>query len=497
MRIKIKIICCVLAVTLLTGCFSYKDMNRLLFLTVGAIDYKDENIFYFGEAFKGYRGEGDKVGQEKRVLIFGQGKTLTDAGEDLWSTVNYLIQYDGSKALVFSKALAEHGLEDVLDVVNRDQKPSMRQYLFVYDGDVCEMMSIVMEDEQFTGLYLYELMNSQRDTSNVISSQYYQFLRNMDIGSGINVVPILKTSTIKKDMEVKRDDSVERMLSGQSETEDDSSSQDEKATNSESAAENKDAESSQGGEQPFSDAEKKSGKVDEGNESPGGAANQAQKGEGESPERGKLEQSSGQNASSGSGQDGSSGEGGGDTRKEGETEQTPLDYKFIMVSGAAVIVKDKMAASLDESELRTYNLLKDHIKIGYLHCKNPQYPDKAIGFIIESHRVNHTVSMEDDRIKVKYNIKLKVVLQDVNPGISADDDAVLSQLKTTLQDQVKEDIIKLYDKMKSQDIDIWDIKHDLEIRSMEAEDDFLDRVDFEPVVDITLQGLGQLREAYY
>jgi len=166
---------------------------------MGVGDIKGDECLFYAEAFKAYRGEGEKAGKETRLVLFGKGKSLTEAGEEMRNTVNYPIEYAGSKSFVFSLALAEHGLEDVLDIFNRDQKPSLREYLFVYDKDVEELLNVTMVDEQFMGLFLYELMNSQKSALGVITNQYYQFIENLHVGSNINVVPILLSKKIAEE----------------------------------------------------------------------------------------------------------------------------------------------------------------------------------------------------------------------------------------------------------------------------------------------------------
>lgn len=197
-----RILPCFLILLLLTGCFSYRDMNRLLFYTMGVGDLgKDEEFLFFGEAFKGYRGEGEKAGKEKRVVLFGHGKSLTEAVEQMRNSVNNPVEYAGNKSFVFSEKLARHGLSNILDLFNRDQKPSLRIYFYVLNGSGQNLVNVVMTDEHFMGLYLYELMNSQKDSIGVISNQYYEFITNLDIGSGINVLPILEITSIDRELD--------------------------------------------------------------------------------------------------------------------------------------------------------------------------------------------------------------------------------------------------------------------------------------------------------
>jgi|GEM_PF-6394845 len=193
-----RILICLFILSSLTSCFSYRDMNHVIFYTMGVFDENDEQFLFYGEGFKAFRAEGEKAGTEKRLALFGEGSSLTVAVGVMRNSVNYPIDYAGNKSNVFTKKIAEHGIEDVLDIVHRDQKPSLRVYMFVYDGTGSDLINFEIEDEPFMGLYLYEMMNSQKTTMDVIASQYYEFIEKQNTGSGINVLPLISKRTIEE-----------------------------------------------------------------------------------------------------------------------------------------------------------------------------------------------------------------------------------------------------------------------------------------------------------
>ena len=401
-----KLLCCILICSMLAGCYSYKDMNRLLFFTMGAIDLKEDSLELYGETFKGYRGEGEKVGEEKRVVIYGKGKSISEAASEMRNTVNYPVDYAGSKAIILSKALAEHGVADILDIYNRDQKPSLRQYIIVYDGKIEELMSVTMEDEQFLGLYLYELMNTQKQTYGVITAQYYQFLDQMSTGSLVNVVPMMKLSTIYEE-------------SGSS--------------------------------------EENSGQKQE--DSNVGASNSS----------------------------------------DSKNMENSLSKPYIMIDGAAIFIKDKVACVMSQAELETYKFLTSPIKSGLMQAQNPEFEDKKIEFSILASKSKHKVKMENDRIKVKYTINTRVVLEEAQKGIDAGNEDMLEKIKKSLKDTLQERSMALYESMKSKGVDILDVGRDLESRSIKIgeEQNLLELIDFELDINIRMDGTGLLKEAYY
>lgn len=188
-----RIVAAILAVVLLLqGCYSYRDMNRILYYTMGIFDVVDNDYFFYAEFLKAYRGEGDKAGSERRVVSYGQGSTIAEAAEQIRRATNYPHEYAGGKTVIFTKAYAEHGTYGLFDFYGRDQKPSLRQYIFVLDSPTTEILDLELEEEQFLGLYLYEMLNTIKHSLGIISTQSYQFIEATNTGSRTVVVPIIK-----------------------------------------------------------------------------------------------------------------------------------------------------------------------------------------------------------------------------------------------------------------------------------------------------------------
>lgn len=194
-----KLLAMLLSCLLLTGCYSYKDMNQLLFFTMGVADWQDEQLLYYAEVFKGYRGEGEKAGKEKRVIRKGVGASISEAADQIRRSVDYPIEYAGNKSNVYCRALAERGLEKFLDLQERDQKPSVRVYMFIFDGTAQELMEVEMQDEQFTGLYLYDFMNSLSGAINVPEIRHYEYMEQMECGSGVALLPMIAAEKLEED----------------------------------------------------------------------------------------------------------------------------------------------------------------------------------------------------------------------------------------------------------------------------------------------------------
>ncbi len=177
---------------LLGGCYNYNDMNRLLFSTLSIMHREQDGMLVlFGEYFKAYRGEGEKSGLEKRIILHGKGNTPFEAVSWMNLTSSFPLEYAENRVLIYTMDLVKSGLEDVLDVTARDQKASLRQYLLIFDGQPEDLMSLKLDDEQFTGLYLNNMMMAQEGYLSSTELQYFELMNNITMGSQINVIPVL------------------------------------------------------------------------------------------------------------------------------------------------------------------------------------------------------------------------------------------------------------------------------------------------------------------
>lgn len=397
---KFKMLLCLLLGLLLlaSGCFSYTDMNRLLFYTMGAGDYKDGEFFFYGEAYKAYRGEGEKSGKEKRIVIFGKGKSLCEAVEQMRDSVNYPIEYAVNKTFVFTKGLAEHGLGDYLDIFDRDQKPSLRMYLSILDGNIHDLVDVQMEEELFMGLFLYQMMNSQQHALSVVTDQYYTFLNNLKTGSGVNVIPILKLTNI--------DDQ----------------------TNAH--------------------------------------------GQGDGTEQGHV----------------------GGSQASGEN---PSAQKYITVDGAAVFVKTKMAAQINRQEAEIYKLLTGAVNSGIINMPNPDVSGALVGFTVLKNKYHYKVTKQDERLRVDVKLDVRLVLLEAQQGISGSDETA-DKLKSGAEAEIRHRAQAFIASMCEKDIDIVNVMRKAQLAHIELPSEhYLNDTDFYISVNVTIDGLGKQKEAYY
>ncbi|GAA0747026.1 Ger(x)C family spore germination protein [Clostridium oceanicum] len=173
----------------LVGCYSYKDINKLLFATAIVVDVVNDLPVIYVEAYKGVR---DEPGQNDRVIFKGQGQTLMEAVKNLNLSASNEINYSQIKAIVFTENAANSDLEKFIDVLERNQQFVMRSFVCIFEGSGDELLDIKIPDEKFLGIFIHDLIKNVKTLSNSITLTLNDFLNKRVMPSKSEVATFIK-----------------------------------------------------------------------------------------------------------------------------------------------------------------------------------------------------------------------------------------------------------------------------------------------------------------
>lgn len=185
------IICLTMNCLILSSCFSYKDINRILFITALVIDADDDgNPILYAEAFKGVRGATPE-GMDERILFEGKGKTMFEAVRNMNSTSSYKLNYTQNKALIFTEKAAQFGLDNYIDFLGRDQELLIRPYIAIYLGDPEDLMKVEILQEKYIGFYITELIENIGASSRAVKTTLNEYLNQRTMIEKTGVITII------------------------------------------------------------------------------------------------------------------------------------------------------------------------------------------------------------------------------------------------------------------------------------------------------------------
>lgn len=202
---KRRILALILALCMFTsGCFSYRDINKLLIVVATIIDMdEEENIILYLEVFKPYRSEQSAAGKGQRLLYKSTAPTLLEAIRDLNLGTSMKLNFTQNKTLIFTKRAAEKGLDYFIDFLNRDQEFILRQFMYIFEQPPEQLLNLKLAEEEYIGIYLYEFPLNQGASAKRHVTRLDDYLNNRLKGEQINVLPLLQLSAEHMDSQLR------------------------------------------------------------------------------------------------------------------------------------------------------------------------------------------------------------------------------------------------------------------------------------------------------
>ncbi|MGK0465019.1 Ger(x)C family spore germination protein [Clostridium sp.] len=185
------IICIIMNCFIMTSCFSYKDIDRVLFVTALMIDVdKDGNPIVYSECFRGMREASE--GTEERIVFKGNGKTIFEAVRDMNSLATFKMNYTQNKAIIFTEKAAESGIDDFIDFLDRDQELLVRPYIAVFKGDAESFFTLKFDQEKYIGFLIMRIIENIGASSRAVTNTFNDFYNQRTMGNGAEVVTIIQ-----------------------------------------------------------------------------------------------------------------------------------------------------------------------------------------------------------------------------------------------------------------------------------------------------------------
>lgn len=189
------IICIIMNCFIMSSCFSYTDIDRVLFVTALMIDVDDDgNPIVYTECFRGMRDANE--GAEKRVIFKGNGKTVFEAVRDMNALATFKINYTQNKVIIFTEKAAEEGIDDYIDFLDRDQELLVRPYITVFRGEADKFFTSEFIQEKYIGFLVLRIIENVGTSSRAVTLKFNDFYNQRTMGNSVNVVTIIQ---LKKD----------------------------------------------------------------------------------------------------------------------------------------------------------------------------------------------------------------------------------------------------------------------------------------------------------
>jgi len=177
---------------LLSGCFNYRDIDKVLFVTSVIVDIDNtKSPVVYVEAFKPTRGGKGESGKGERIIFKGTGKTLFEVVRDLNLSANFKLNYTQNRGIIFTEKAAQTSLSDFIDFFDRDQELVVRADLTIFKGDPEKLINSKLKGQEFIGLFIHDLIYNIPASSRGIILSLNDFLNKSYTKNNTTVVTMI------------------------------------------------------------------------------------------------------------------------------------------------------------------------------------------------------------------------------------------------------------------------------------------------------------------
>jgi len=180
---------------LLSGCFSYQDIDKVIFVTEVVVDVDSDNeiVLYMG-SFMPSRSASKDAGKGQRIVFKGKGKTVYSVMKDLNLASSYKINYTQNRVIIFTQRATEFGIDNFIDTFQREQELLIRPYVVVYKGDPNKLIELQLKEDEYTGVFLKNLIDNQENSARTVQIHLNELLDKRTIGSDTSVLTTVDMS---------------------------------------------------------------------------------------------------------------------------------------------------------------------------------------------------------------------------------------------------------------------------------------------------------------
>ncbi|MBM7614814.1 Ger(x)C family spore germination protein [Alkaliphilus hydrothermalis] len=151
----------ILSSLLLTGCFSYRDINKVIFVTAVIVDINEDDEYVLTvEGFHSYRSNQTNAEQGEKIFLQSKSKSVYEAARQFNHKASYKVDYTQNKAFIVTERVARRGIKPIMDILERNQELILRSYTLVTTESPQDIVDYEIKQNEYIGLYLDELMEN-------------------------------------------------------------------------------------------------------------------------------------------------------------------------------------------------------------------------------------------------------------------------------------------------------------------------------------------------
>jgi spore germination protein KC len=178
--------------TILTGCWSYREIDKLSIVAGAAVDKSEsgKRIFTF-EIIDLHEG-GRDTNIESRLLE-SEGYTIFDAVRNSLKFTAPRPYFGHMEVVIISQEIAKDGVIEILDFLNRDAEPRLTIDLLVSKEKTAkEILKTQSTTTEIRSFEIYEMLDAQKYLSKSPKVEVYQFINELPCEGSSPFLPAIR-----------------------------------------------------------------------------------------------------------------------------------------------------------------------------------------------------------------------------------------------------------------------------------------------------------------
>lgn len=186
------IISIILIVVSSSGCWDYREINKLSVVTGIAVDRGDNSKYKMTFEIVDTQ-EGGIEKKIKSKLIESEGETLFDAVRNALKVSSPKLYFGHANVVILSEQVAKEGVIDIIDFLNRDAEPRLNIDLIVSKEKTAnEILSAQSTTAAIRSFEIEQMLEAQENLSKSPRTMVYQFVNDLPFEGIGPVLPAMR-----------------------------------------------------------------------------------------------------------------------------------------------------------------------------------------------------------------------------------------------------------------------------------------------------------------
>lgn len=205
---------------IISGCWNYREVDKLSIVTGVAIDKSTDNKYKVTVELA--QTSGGKETKTKPKLVTMEGKTLFDAVRNGISVSGEKLYWSHSKVIIISKEVAGEGISKILDWYTRDSETREDVYILISEEATAkEILETGSGSEEILSMMLGEVLNNENNLSEAPKTDILKYEIETATKGMSTIIPIVYLQPNGKNIPmingtaIIKDDKIAGTLSGE------------------------------------------------------------------------------------------------------------------------------------------------------------------------------------------------------------------------------------------------------------------------------------------